>query len=493
MNGKKRAAYLIIFALILAAAWFMVTGKNPYQGKREEISKGQDEAYGKETPKVWNEIEIPERNEEEQRIRPETVSVVPPIVTPEMPCGVDGPILDYADEHLIIFHDYFGLFAYDIVENKIIGAIDLAAIGCEFTQGDHACEVLTDSNGWKVYLHPLKEESMFVYDVLNNRLTKEPYDPVGKEAFHHLEETADYVDSQPYLRSFSCALLGQERYLYLESESGMALDLYYIIEENQERIKFAKIFDGYTNMQEGGEIFAYADYTGYLDECTDWMECSQFQERDYDKDGLWDRVYRENLSDFESCNYRIEFGNGDLIRIPQMGGGIPHVMRCDLDGDDTSEILFQQSYGFSTDPMAFGEVAVFAKKNGTYEQLMPPKELRTDLQDGLNCYRPSLALYYEKQSEWEMRVTTKELGKGGILDEIVPLNDDLAAMFNWTDVEKEHVASCYETTVSGEEKQLLEFHFQVFNKWSLDEIVVTAAYEDGELGIVDSRYERETD
>lgn len=37
-------------------------------------------------------------------------------------------------------------------------------------------------------------------------------------------------------------------------------------------------------------------------------------------------------------------------------------MRCDLDGDDTSEILFQQSYGFSTDPMAFGEVAVFAKK-----------------------------------------------------------------------------------------------------------------------------------
>ena len=78
MNGKKRAAYLIIFALILAAAWFMVTGKNPYQGKREEISKGQDEAYGKETPKVWNEIEIPERNEEERSIRPETVSLNTP-------------------------------------------------------------------------------------------------------------------------------------------------------------------------------------------------------------------------------------------------------------------------------------------------------------------------------------------------------------------------------------------------------------------------------
>lgn len=490
MRRKGKVACTIILVLVLAAVLLAVFGRKSNQGQtKEELPEGTGMSHEQD--------EVQEEEEGEQNIVPEIITVDSPVITAEMSWGADGPILDYADEHLIIFHDYCGLFAYDIVESRVIGAVDLAPIECEYTQGDHACEVLTDSNGWKVYLHPLNEEKMFVYDVLNNRLTSETYDLDGKEAFCNLEETAEHVDPQPYPRSFYCAPLGEEQYLYLESGSGMVSDLYYVIEQNHERVRFAKIFDGYFQGQ--GEIFAYADYTGYLDECADWSGYSQFLERDYDEDGLTDRVYRENISEYESCNYRIEFGNGDLIEIPRMGSGIPDVQRCDLDGDGTDEILFRQYYGFSTNPRAFGETAIFIKKNNQYEQLMPPQDLcaymkeETDFQGGSNRYQPCLTFCYEKQSEWEMRVMAKELAKVGILDEMVSLNDDLAAFFNQPDSEREHVSVCYETTVTGGGKSILEFHFQVFNKWALDEVVVTAAYENGELQITGSRYESEAD
>lgn len=40
---------------------------------------------------------------------------------------------------------------------------------------------------------------------------------------------------------------------------------------------------------------------------------------------------------------------------------------------------------------------------------------------------------------------------------------------------------------------MIVFRFEALNKWSLDEIVVTAAYENGELHVVGSRYMRESD
>lgn len=499
MKNKKRLALIggLSAILIITVILFLAFKGKPDEEKAVIESQNVIEEADRENgPESEQETETAKEPQGDQA---EAVLITAPVITEETACGTDGPILDYADEHLIIFHDYFGLFAYDIMESRIIGAVDLASIGCQYTQGEDYCEVLTASNGWKVFLHPISSEDMYTYDVLNNRLTREPYDPDGKGAFYHLKETADCVDSQPYLRSFYCAPLKDDHYLYLKSGSGMASDLYYFIEQNHERVQFAKLFDDYPGEGEGG-IFDYGDYTGYLDECTDWMNCSLFQGTDYDGDGLADRVYRENLADYESCNYRIEFGNGDLIEIPRMGGGIPEVSTCDIDGDGSKEILFRQYYGFSTDPMAFGETAIFRKESGQYEQLLPPQDLcaymgddEFELQGSPGAYQPSLTLCYEKQSEWEIRVTAKELAKVGILDETVPINDDVAAMFNSPYAEKEHRSVCYETTVVKGEKDLLEFHFEVFNKWSSDEVVVTAAYENGELQIVESRYVTEAD
>ncbi len=41
--------------------------------------------------------------------------------------------------------------------------------------------------------------------------------------------------------------------------------------------------------------FAYASYTGYMDECAAWDGYGQFVNRDYDGDGRRDRVYRANI------------------------------------------------------------------------------------------------------------------------------------------------------------------------------------------------------
>lgn len=50
------------------------------------------------------------------------------------------------------------------------------------------------------------------------------------------------------------------------------------------------------------------------------------------------------------------------------------------------EILIQMYYGFSTDPNAYGETALFEKKDGSYQPLMPPGELGSDL------YKPGITV-----------------------------------------------------------------------------------------------------
>lgn len=169
-----------------------------------------------------------------------------PEVTEEDICGADGPVLDYADGTTVIFHDYFGLFAYDREKEEISVAMDLEAIGCQYTQGDTACEVWAAADGSNVYLHPMKADEMYVLDVKEQTLTKQPYteEEVEEEEMSALEQTKACVEADPTVfRSASCAELANEKYLYLESGSGMALDLCYVVEQNgkvKERVYLLK-------------------------------------------------------------------------------------------------------------------------------------------------------------------------------------------------------------------------------------------------------------
>lgn len=57
-----------------------------------------------------------------------------------------GVSTDYADENIVVFHGYFGLFVYDLKESKITFSMDLgAATGTTNMQGSYAVAVFVDT------------------------------------------------------------------------------------------------------------------------------------------------------------------------------------------------------------------------------------------------------------------------------------------------------------------------------------------------------------
>lgn len=109
--------------------------------------------------------------------------------------GADGAILDYADGNIVIFHGYFGLFVYDLNLQTFVRAVDLEAIGCNYTQGDNYCEVSVSEDGTTVYLHPLSERDMYVFDIPSGKLYKADYDLNGITLFDSLVDNYDLAGS----------------------------------------------------------------------------------------------------------------------------------------------------------------------------------------------------------------------------------------------------------------------------------------------------------
>lgn len=509
MRYKKTAAFIAVPVLAVIILVIVALGSNPKSGQETSGTEpSKAEVSGTDTNAALQPADA-DGESGSADIAKETLSedaipvtITKPLVTKRTIFGADGPILDYGDEERLIFHDYFGLFVYNIKEDRLEGAVDLAAIGCQYTQGDAYCEAAVSKDGRAVYLHLDNTEEMYVYDTTEAKLFRQAYDSryfdsQSGELFWELKSTGDCVDPDyTVLRSSNCVAL-PGGFLYLESGSGMVADLYYVVEHAKERVRLALIFEELNAPSVAQSPFGYGNYTGYMDECAAWSGYEQFVRQDYDGDGITDRVWRENLSDNTSCYYRVEFGNGDRLETRQMGSGMPELQTCDLDGDGVREILFGQSYGFSTDPNAFGETAIFKRGDSGYEPLMPPEELCTYMEGaipglggGIDYYTPTITVDYKKLGEWEMQVSVRELAGAAALTEQVSLNDDLGWIFNMPDATGEYCPVSYKTVVVNDgDRDILEFHFEVFFKWSADEIVVRAVYENGALRVSGSRYE----
>lgn len=95
--------------------------------------------------------------------------------------GADGLQLDYRDDEILIFHDYFGLVVFQYAEKEgakkaqkgdntgsfvpgIIDTMDLSSIGCSATQGDFAAGVRVSKDGKQVYLHAMNAQDCYRYD-----------------------------------------------------------------------------------------------------------------------------------------------------------------------------------------------------------------------------------------------------------------------------------------------------------------------------------------
>lgn len=158
MGYRKAAAAIAIVAVALTGILAAVLLTSPQETEEEDGQLPQDSASLEPTGDKISGRDTETADNGNQflfQVAYRVISCPKPVMTGNTFLGVDGAILDYADEDKVIFHGCFGLYVYSASEGKTIGAVDLRALGCGYTQGDNACQVLVNRDGSQVYFYPL--------------------------------------------------------------------------------------------------------------------------------------------------------------------------------------------------------------------------------------------------------------------------------------------------------------------------------------------------
>lgn len=206
-----------------------------------------------------------------------TMHVPAPQLSADMPLGVEGAVLDYADGRLIIFHGYFGLFVYDRAARLIVGAVDLQDIFYDPEQGyiiPYQVSVTADGSAVYLeseYLKPLANSRVYVYDVEARSLTLENADFRREVLFDVSGSTYGYLQSADRTVGRLTYVEGDEVYplfaQYFGESSGSA-----VIDANAEFSAYAITIREITadgavieifNNTEDSEITFGADFTLY--------------------------------------------------------------------------------------------------------------------------------------------------------------------------------------------------------------------------------------
>lgn len=242
LSYKQPAFWLVIAAVIVCGVAAVCLLTNP---KESEIISEQDNMeFLQEKLQEEEQVAIVEGMTEGSASQEmELAEIKAPSISAETISGADGPVLDYASEERLIFHDYYGLFVYDLNQG-MTAAIDLSALGCQDTQGDNACEVMIKNDGSTVYMHLVNEDWMYVYDIAEQNLFKDAYDEERIDRFFKLKDIRDCVDPDyTVLRSSLCVPLKNYRYHYLQSGSGMVIDLAWVVEKDGEQVQYIYLFE----------------------------------------------------------------------------------------------------------------------------------------------------------------------------------------------------------------------------------------------------------
>ena len=236
-------------------------------------------------------------------------------------------------------------------------------------------------------------------------------------------------------------------------------------------------------------IFAYQEYIGYLDECYEWTDCEAFTNQDYDGDGTSDRVYREFTGGAEALNeglrtgtYRVEFGNGEVIEFADINPiGSPEVLAFDMTGDGQNEILFRQTYYWSTGPEGQGEFLLFEKVDGKYTKVKLPfdEEQETGVYtlvcDGKRNGELAHFMIPSLDFGKSVRITDEE-----IWDEWYGRMIERAS--EYADI------VWYAEPCDLSEGVGLKCYIHLFDKWSIYGYVITVRYVDGAYEISDVQF-----
>ncbi|WP_252229721.1 MULTISPECIES: hypothetical protein [unclassified Clostridium] len=133
----------------------------------------------------------------------------------EQSVGTDMVTLDYASDDTVIFHDYFGLFIYDLNKLEIIRSIDLQEIDCSMTQGDDYCEITVSNDGCTIQLHNINSDDMYLYSVNTNTLQQAKYKPMNNSFKDKLIPIETLTDNPNANFSYGAVQFGADDYGYI--------------------------------------------------------------------------------------------------------------------------------------------------------------------------------------------------------------------------------------------------------------------------------------
>lgn len=117
--------------------------------------------------------------------------------------AVAMPVLDFADDNILIMHDYFGLFIYNLDTNEIEDSIDLQVLGYDFSD-DSSRGILVSPKGDKIWIYSILSKSPYEYDRMSRTLiiANEGSD---KSVFEDLVSTKDISSEKLSVKSYRCS------------------------------------------------------------------------------------------------------------------------------------------------------------------------------------------------------------------------------------------------------------------------------------------------
>lgn len=228
MKAGKPIFFVCVIAVVMVVVLGVVLLTNPSDDNIKDTSVTEPELITSEETTVSGDDMYPDgENYSYER------DISSAYIKEDMTIGADGPILDYVDDHKVIFHGYVGLFVYSLDDAKILDSIDLESIGCNTTQGDNACNVTVSSDGRYVYFTK-NEADVYRYDTVDHKL-------VYAQGHEMLEESTDNIfmgllPSDKYINlsenggftSRNCVEVTDGVYGYLECQSGLWKDICYV-------------------------------------------------------------------------------------------------------------------------------------------------------------------------------------------------------------------------------------------------------------------------
>lgn len=180
LNYKKPAFWVIMVGVTscaIIAGCFLTSPKKSVSGSNIDVTSTSDGMSNENDSKAVQ------------------VEIKRPTLDLSATEGADPTQLLFADKDRIIFSGYYGLFVYSRSQRVITNAVDLKAIGCNYTQGDNCCRKYVSSDGNMVYLHPMGNSDMYVYNIQKDILVKKPFD-IPEIELHEadINEQGEYFD-----------------------------------------------------------------------------------------------------------------------------------------------------------------------------------------------------------------------------------------------------------------------------------------------------------